>query len=781
MVMKKLNLRLIRKIQHTKGQFIAIMLLVAMGTMVYVALSMAIINLESSLYYYYNQTQFADLFAQIIKIPDNKVKFIQGVQGVQQVEGRIVGDIKLVESKSHKINGKIISYDTHQSINQLFYEEGQGIQNPRKEALLIKQYAAAEGIQIGDSIELEILNKSYRLQVAGIVSSPEFVYMMEDEQAMLPRPGEYAVVYVDKNLARESLGLGEAYNELVLTTNQNPDTVKKTLEKSLDKYGLRRLTLREDQLSHRMVSEEIKGVKQSSKFVPIIFLGAAAMTIALMISRIVKNDRTSIGVMKALGYGNGAIVKHYTVYAVMIGVMGAILGVVLGTFLSGYMAEMYRTYFEIPYLKLVIYYQYILFGIGLSGGFCVVAGLMGARPVLRIDPAESMRPEAPKRVKNIHLDKLTFLWKRLSFSWKMVMRNMLRSKKRFVFIIAGIAMTYANILFVLSMISSVYKLYEIQYEEFQTMDYVVNFTQPMHENQLKTLESILHTPKIEPRIEYPFTLQHLWKEKVVNVIGLERETQYYHFKNDQGEPIKGPESGIYLTEGLAKYLGVSKGDAVFIKSFLPDREDVEIVVSGIVKQALGLNAYMNLHDMQGQLVDRQMINAVMLDSDTDIAEALKGMKNIGSIQSDKDMKDMFSEFLGLMIMSTTIMVVMAGFIGFAIIYSTTIVNINERQLELGSLRIMGFSKNEIYKVITKENAIMSALGVLAGVPLGQQMAQLVVDSFSTEIYSLEVYLTASNYLLSGVLTLSFVLLAQLMMLRKIHRIDFMEALKNRMT
>lgn len=779
--MRKLDLRLLRRLKNTKGQFIAIVLLVAMGIMVYIALSMAIINLESSVNYYYSEMNFADVFAQIIKIPETKVKFIDMVDGVKLSEGRVVQDIKLITADDKKISLRMISYNRDKEINKLYFEDGKDIENPRKEALIIKQFAEARGLNVGDSIDVNIVNKKYKLVIKGIVSSPEFVYIMENEQAMMPRPGEFGVLYVSEEFAQESLGLGDYYNELVFKVDGDSDITKDKIENTIKRYGLKRITTKENQLSNRMVSEEIAGVKQTSKYVPIIFLGAAAMTIALMISRIVKNDRTSIGIIKALGYGNLAIIRHYTIYSLFIGLIGAVIGVIMGTLVSGYFSEMYRMYFEIPYLKLVIYYKYIILGIALSIIFCIIAGILGARHILDIDPAESMRPEAPKNVKNIYLDRVKFIWNKMSFSWKMVIRNMLRSKKRFIFIVFGIAVTYANILFIFSMISSVYKLYDIQYESFQTMDYVVNFSKPVNSNITKEMNQVLNISGIEPRIEYPFTVEYLWKDKVVNIIGVDTDTQYYNFIDENGKSVKLLDKGIFLTEGMAKYLGVKRGDQVIVKSFLPDRKDIQIEVSGIIKQALGINGYINIKEMQNAMVDREMVTGVMLDGDSSIKKELEDMNNIFSIQSDNDMKDMFAEFLGLMILSTSIMVIMAGFIGFAIIYSTTTVSINERQLELASLRIMGFSKKEIFKLINKENIIMTIIGIIIGIPLGKQMAQLVVDSFSTEIYTLEVFLGIESYLISGIITIIFVVLAQLLTLKKINSIDFIEALKNRMT
>lgn len=781
--MKKINKRLWRRIKHTKGQFVAIVGLVAIGIMVYVAMSMAIVNLESSLKLYYKDSNFSDIFAQVVKIPQNKIQNLSHSEGIDKVEGRLVQDVLMKTDDDSKVKIRLVSVPEEPQINELYYYEGGPIENLRKDALVIKQFAEGRNLKIGDEIKLNILGKEHKLKVKGIVSSPEFVYLMENEQSMMPMPDKFGIVYLSEKLAQESLAYGENFNEIVFTATKGKDLdyVKDKLENKLDRYGLKRLYTKEQQLSNSMVSEEIKGVKASAKVVPVIFLGAAAMTIAFMLSRIVKNDRTSIGVLKALGYTNYDVLIHYTAYSLIIGIVGALLGVTLGTVLSGFYSEMYRQFFKIPYLKIVIYYDYIFWGILLSGGFCVVSGILGTKSILQIAPAESMRPEAPKSAKKIYIDKIAIIWKSLSFSWKMVVRNMLRSKKRFLFIIIGIAISYSNIVFIINMMSSSFKLYEIQFGEYQQIDYTISFTKPLHERVIKQINELIETDNIEAKIEYPYELNYKWRSKVVSLIGVSKDTEFYHLVDKNNKAIKIPQDGILISEGLAKSLQIEKGDKIEIDSFLPDRKNLKVRVSGIVQQALGINAYMNIETMQKQMLDEQMITGVMIKTDEEIKEELDDVKNIMTIQSDKDYKEMFSQFLGLMITSTTISVFMAGFIGFTIIYSSTVVNINERRLELASLRIMGFSKEEIFKLMKKENRIMTILGLALGIPLGNWMSNAVTKAFSTDIYTLKVIFDWRVYVISIGLTLIFVLLAQGFAKRKVKHINFIEALKNRMT
>jgi putative ABC transport system permease protein len=400
--MKKLDLRLLRLIKHSKGQFIAITVLVMVGLTVYTTLSMAAINLEDTINYYYNETNFADIYVEVLKIPETALERLSRIDGINLVEGRIVYDVPLkVKGGDEKVNIRVVSVPD--KINTLYMKQGEGIENKSRDALVIEQFAKAREIKIGDVIKPQINGKVNNLNVKGIVASPEHIYLMENEQSLLPTPGKFGVIYVSKEFARQSFGFKNSFNEVLIKVKNKKDVeeIKEKIEDELQKYGVKRIYTYEEQLSNRMVSEEIEGLKKTSSSLPVVFLGVAAVIIAAMLSRMVRNDRMTIGVLKALGYNNSNIILHYIKYSITIGFIGSLLGILFGTLISGYLAEMYAMFFNIPMLKFKFYYGYTILGIILSTFFCILAGIWGTRRIIQIYPAESMRPEAPKVGKRI--------------------------------------------------------------------------------------------------------------------------------------------------------------------------------------------------------------------------------------------------------------------------------------------------------------------------------------------------------------------------------------------
>ncbi|OGO79192.1 MAG: peptide ABC transporter permease, partial [Clostridiales bacterium GWB2_37_7] len=544
---------------------------------------------------------------------------------------------------------------------------------------------------------------------------------------------------------------------------------------------VKRITKLENQLSNSVLVQKIDGIEQMSNVLPVMFLMVAAVIIVIMLSRIVANDRMAIGVLKALGYSNLDVLSHYTKYALAIGLVGSTIGIIGGILLSGPLSQVFVSYFNIPFVTINVYYSFIFKAIILTSIFCIASGLLGARTVLHILPADSMRPEAPKSGKRILLERIGFFWRRLSFSWKMVIRNIMRTKRRFIFLVLGLALTYSINAVPLYMGEAMPTMFNLQYGEYQKMDYNIDFARPMNKNILKDLNQLIDTSKMEPKLEYPFELKNGWRKKAVNIIGMPRNTDFYEFRDMKDKEVYLSEKGIFVTEALAKLLGVTKGDYVTIKNFIPGKKDIKIEVSGVVKQYLGINAFMDLEAMQSLLVDKEMITGVSIASTDDIKEKLKDVKNIAAVRSSSDIQNAFLEYLDTMNIATKFYLLFGGILGFAIIYNATIIGISERNMEFASLRVLGFDKRDIYRMISKENTLMTVIAILLGIPLGMSMINGMAQSFSSEMITLPVIITPKIFIYAAIATISFVIIAQLATRKKIYNLNFIDALKSRIS
>ncbi|MDD3864046.1 MAG: ABC transporter permease, partial [Eubacteriales bacterium] len=222
------------------------------------------------------------------------------------------------------------------------------------------------------------------------------------------------------------------------------------------------------------------------------------------------------------------------------------------------------------------------------------------------------------------------------------------------------------------------------------------------------------------------------------------------------------------------------GDRILAKSFLAGEKESYLTVQDIVKQTMGMNAYMDLTDMGDRLMEHGAINGVYINTeDPDVVAKLREMENVSTILSSQDMKDMFSEYTGLMSIMIGVLVMLSGVLGFSIVYNATIVSIGERKMEFSSLRVMGFGKDEIFRMILSENVIISIAGIVAGIPMGYAMTTYFAESFSSDLYTLYLTPTPGATLRSLGFTVAFLLVAQFATFEKIRKLDFLLALKNR--
>jgi putative ABC transport system permease protein len=378
------------------------------------------------------------------------------------------------------------------------------------------------------------------------------------------------------------------------------------------------------------------------------------------------------------------------------------------------------------------------------------------------------------------LERVKPLWRRLSFSNKMAMKNAFRNKKRTVFILFGVALSYGLMSFVLCMPAMMSDMMGEGLREFQPMDYNVTFGRPVSERALRDVRAAVGSVEdIEGKLEMPFRLSRGNHEISLSVIGLERGTVFYNFKNKNGSRLELPEYGILISDYAAKKLGVKVGDMALMHPYT-GQDDGWVEVRGVVYQAMGVNAYMDKGAMAREYFEPGAVTGFYLNSDAGgVKEKLLDLPAVNSVASLAATQDTFKEYTQIMNISISFMLLMSGVLGFAIIYNATIISIGEREAEFSSLRVLGFSRGEIFRLVFKENNVAVAGGLAGGVLLSHVLLAASYDIFSTEQYTLLLRADLPVYVEGAAATMFFVILALAATYKKIQNLDFMAALKNR--
>lgn len=783
--------KLLRDILEAKGQFVSILLVIVIGVSFYIGLNSALLNLKSASEQYFGAYRLADLWLSFQKAPENVLKRIQGFPGVKQVTGRVVMDEQLTIHKHDAIIRLITLPDKRrETVNDVMVKAGRYFTEDQNNQCLVDQaFFLAQNLKFGDVLEPIINGNTVKLKVIGIVKSPEYIYQIRDGSELMPDPVRFGIVYIKKSFGQAILGFNSSVNDVSVLLDKGADVelIQHKMERSLQKYGLSEITVKKDQISYNTFSGDIEQLSSLSNLFPILFLIVAATIIYITMTRIVENQRMQIGTLKALGYGSVPIMFHYLSYAAVIGLIGSTLGTVLGIYLSNAMMSMYNTVYQLPLEEIQFHYGLVIPALLLTMSFCLSAGYISCRNVLRLIPAESMRPKVPKTASKSWLEQITFLWRRFNFSWKIILRNIFRYKQRVLLTSVGIIFATALLLAALGLNDSIGYLINQEYSTTQKYDLKVTFNKMLTPEELNYIRSLPHVSYAEPLNMFGLEIKSGWRVKKTGIVGLPLNPRLYQVSDSDNQPVAIPVKGILISQKLSETLGAGPGDYVQIKPTWPgknsERDRRWVRVGKVIAQYIGQSAYGELGFCGGLLHEGPVANGFMIKLDdlayqNQITKKLKKMPTVVSIQSRADALANLVKAEGQSLFSVIVMILASGLLAFAVIYNITTINIFERRRELATLKVLGFTRSEMRDLVFNENLIITFLAMGCGLWAGRYLLDFLCQDAATENMSFPAVLGPTSYFLAIILVLFFSISANVMLMDKIHDINMVEALKS---
>lgn len=786
-----LNKKLLRDLWQSRTQAAAVAVIVACGVATYIAINSAYRNLLLTRDTYYEQYRFADFEIMVDRAPQSSAFKLEAIPGVRSVRARIVQDVNVdIEDVPESRTGRIVSMPDRPRpvLNDIHLMKGRYFEPGQlNEVILSSRFAESNKVNIGDNIDVSIDRKKHTLNVVGFALSPEYVYLIRNVQELVPSPERFGILWVPEDFAETALDLREACNNLVGTVDDEKKLgfILDEADQILESYGVIAKTKRENQISHRFISDEIKGLSVNARVTPTIFLSISAMIILVLLTRMVRHERTEIGLLKAYGYSSARVAAHYIGYALLLAGVGCIAGFGLGQYLANAMIELYVQFYQFPILKARMYPNVLAQSMGVALTFAVIGAIAAARMAARIRPAESMRPAAPVFGSRTILERIPALWNRLGFISKMIARNLARSPVRAAFNVFGVAVSCLVLMIAFFSSNAMDYMINFQFTEVQREDVTVNLTREMGKEALYEFQRMDHVRRVEPILLYPFTLRNGWKEKDVLITGLSEDALLQRLIDTDHNLVKLHGDGIVLSDYLAGQLGVAPGQEIEAEPLMGRLEKKKIVpVDGVTAQYLGNSVYMTIDSLSRLLDEPLAMNAVLVQTDPGGADLLNNhLKDIATVAAVAVKARMLQSLMDTLAMSMRIMnTMMIGFafaIAFAIIYNVTIVSLTERERELASLRVLGFTQQETGSILYRENAVLGVLGIIVGLPLGVVYCRFMVYAFTTDLYRFPFYIAPSSYVITSALAIGFVLIANLAVRRRIGRLDMVEVLKSR--
>ncbi len=791
--MSTLSRKLLRTIRTTRGQFIGLGFIVALGVMVYIGMGTAYSNLTRSQQDFYQAANFADYYFQVVRAPASVSSKIESIAGVVKASGRIQSDVSLVKEGSQRAVGRITSYHLPMAgeVNQLHLLSGRMFSSRSSgggvEVLLDPQYAAANHIQIDDTITILAQGRKVNLHVVGTAISPEFIYALPDAATMMPDPLNFGIIMMSTEQAQQILDMPDQVNQIVIKLASGTDekAIQPKVEELLQNYGNIASYPRHDQLSNAMLQAELDGLKINSRFLPLVLLLIAAAIQFVILHRLVKSHRTQIGIMKAIGYHDYKIIGHYTAYALCVSGAGCIVGIIAGVWLASIMSAVYMLYFNLPQAIGGINLATLLQSVALSISVGAASGLLAARSVIRINPAEAMRLPAPPQGNRILLEGWPGLWSRLNSSWKMSLRSISRNRARSLVTMLGVMSAVVLLVFSMFTNDAVDYMLNHNFRDVNRYDYTVRFSQPIEYREIQYWQQWPDIYQIEPQLEMPIKIHYQGRSEDELCIGLAADSNLKRVLNQAGERLQIPEEGMLINRHTAQKLGVSTGDKVTVetKMAVGASHTAELLVTGINDQLMGSGSYVSLQTANRILNEKRILNTVMLRAvpghADQIEERLNEIPRVSSVTSRAEELQSFYSLLDTTVIFIGVMVLLSALLGLVIVYNSSIMAFNERKRELASLKVLGYSNSEVAGILRKETWLLALIAAVLGLPAGKGLGQLYIASVSTDLYSLPVIIYPRSYIMAALGAVVFVAIGQYLALRKAGRLDMVEVLKNR--
>lgn len=611
---------------------------------------------------------------------------------------------------------------------------------------------------------------------------------LADAQAKL-EDGEAELEDGRRELANAKTEYGDAeeeFNQEVADAQQKIDDARTELAdiEEPDNYVLTRDT----NIGYACYESDSNIVAAIANIFPIFFFLVAALICMTTMNRMVEEQRTQIGVLKALGYGNAAIMGKFLFYAGSAAAAGAIIGCVGGTWLFpkviwyGY-SIMYDMG-EIEY-----YFDFKLAVLSLAAALLCSVGsaYFSCRHELRSVPASLIRPKAPKGGKRIFLERVTFIWSRMKFLHKVSVRNLIRYKKRFFMMILGISGCTALLVTGFGIKDSVTNIAEMQYGEIQIYDIGITFTEGIGKEDLNELTAQTGGifAQVACRCEESVDLDFGGRTKSVYMEIPENAEEigvFLNLKTQDGEKIPYPDKGeAVLTAKIAENLGIKPGDRVTLRD--SDMNSFTVTISALCENFVYNYIYMNKETYEEQLGREPEYKSAYatVKEGADVHEAAAAVSeqdNVLSVSVTKDMRERIETMMSSMNYIVFLIILCAGSLAFIVLYNLTNINITERIREIATIKVLGFYARETADYVFRENLVLTGMGAVVGLGLGKWLHWFVMYNIKIDMISFKTVIMPISYVWSLLLTFGFAMLVNGMMYFKLEKINMAESLKS---
>lgn len=752
---------LIRKLLRTawryKAQFLSMVIMIAIGSGVFLGFNIEWMSIETDTTAFFEETNYADyrLYAET----GFSLEELQAVRDIPGVDAatRFLSVRTDIAETGHAV---ALQVSENYTVSTALIMEGDAYDANGEGIWLSDQFAQENGYKLGDELTLTYGGAEICGKIVGLIKCGEMMICTADENQLMPDFSSFGFAYISPKKLEQALGTA-FYPQLNLRSDLTKAALEEAVKDALGRTIL--VTSKEDHIAYAGAKSEAQEGKTMGAILPVLFLAIAILTMVTTTHRIAANEKTQIGTLKALGFRDGRILRHYTAYGLFIGLLGCGLGTALGYGIAAIVISpngMMSTYFDLPDWSLVMPW-FCWPVIGLTLVFLTGISFLSVKRMLRGTAADALRPYTPGAMKKSVFERLPG-WDRLRFGTKWNVRDVMRHKSRSAMTLLGVVGCMLLLVGGLGMKDTMDEFMRLLDQEISHYATKVNLAETAPNSETITLAK---------------DIEGDWVATAgVSLSGKTVVLEVYHTPYDKIRLIDADnraaaigDDGVYLCQRLKDTADI--GDTIEISPYGSD-ETYRVRVAGYLRSVMSETVTMT--DVYADRVGIPYhISAIYT------AKGAKEIANsplIAGKQEKQALMDSYDSFMDIMNVMVLIFVLAAVILGSVVLYNLGIMSYVERSRELATLKVLGFRDGRIGRLLIGQNVWLTVIGVLIGLPGGMGVLQVLLMTLATE-YELKLSLGPLTYCVSILVTFGVSLLVGFLVARKNRKIDMVEALK----
>ena len=756
--------KMLRDFKDHKIQFLSIFLMALIGVYAFTGISGEAVGLVDVSTKYYEDTNLADGWIYGEDIDKDIFSDIKGMDQIKDAQREMVVSTVANYSSDPDITLHII--EGKQKISTFHLFKGKDFDENDKEGIWIdKRFADGRNLDIGDKITLKFDGKEVSKTIKGIMYSPEYVYYIQ-EGSLLPDFSQVGYAYMPSIGADFDI----EYNTITLDAYEELDEkdFKADMEETLGQKAYVQFVHRDNNVGIKTLQEEIAQHQMFSGIFPSIFVLVSLLTLVTTMSRVISAQRIQIGTLKAMGYSNRTIILHYLSYGFVLSLTGSIIGLVLGpmtipylfypTMSSTYSLPRWGPSWDISFFAVA----------GMMVLFSVVVSYISVKSISDENPAETIRPKAPKLVSSGLIER-TKIWKRFSFNERWNYRDAKRNKIRAIMSIFGVFACALLVMSAFGMVDSINDVEDWQYNQIYNFNSKLILDENITDSQL---DHILEETNGEGIMEEAIELKYKGNKKT-GTLTVMNQSEFYRVTDSNRNYIELDPDGIAISDKMAEVLGLEVGDKVrWHVAGNPKWIDSEITETYSIPFGQGMIMSPKTFEKEGG--DDYNYSANVVLSKENVKENYTG---ITSITTSEDIRSGWSIMTEPMDMMVSILTTFAIVLAVVVLYNLGLLSFTEIQRELATLKVLGFDSKSLRRLLLTQNLWFSTIGFLLAIPGAYLLIGIMMGSTGDDYcFPINIYLW--NFVLSFIITFGLSVLVNLAFSFKIKKVNMVESLKS---